>query len=511
MKSQSTHHIDTKKATYAAVLTESSSGNNTHREDNGWVLPSGRSSASNSYENISHVDNHRDDNHVDNSYTEDNIPHNEHANGNHIKEAADVREFTTGAPIEGPCLVIGGTGWVGSFLTKHLSNIFASAKGTIADDKREEFIVHVADINPPRDELKHIHSSNPNIRFHPMDISSFNSVSRIIHEIKPKVVFHLASMIDLRVCPSPVLYSVNVTGTENVIRAIQTIDDGRTSGMPTTRYLVYTSTIDVACVPHQGCEHVTEADGYSKKSPTNYEVTKVEAEKMVLAANRNGNNGYCTTNLITIALRPGHVFGIFDPVIPTMEAVPPIAVGPSWSRMSMVYVENIAIAHIHSYYLLLQQYDRRRQAKIENGEDIGGKPFFITDFDANFCDFYFSLIGKKSSKWIRFPALLVRIVIIICDILQVLMWRLFSVNYFHPMTGVSSGTFMPCVHVTADSRLAHKVLHYKDNGIEVIQSGKVNGSGSDIANDKFWMEKGLPRLFGKEEAIQKTIAWAKER
>jgi hypothetical protein len=91
------------------------------------------------------------------------------------------------------------------------------------------------------------------------------------------------------------------------------------------------------------------------------------------------------------------------------------------------------------------------------------------------------------------------------------MWRLFSVNYFHPMTGVSSGPFMPGGHLTADSRLAHKVLHYKDNGIEVIQSGNVKGSGSDIANDKFWMEKGLPRLFGKEEAIQKTIAWAKER
>jgi nucleoside-diphosphate-sugar epimerase len=416
-------------------------------------------------------------------------------------EAAAAAATAT-AILKGPVLVIGGAGWVGSFLTKHLSALMM---------KDPTAVVHVADIDSPRPELAHMHA-RPNVRHHPVDVSSYSSVDRIMTEIQPVSVFHLASVIDLRICPSPTLHSVNVIGTKNVVKALSLLEK------TVTRYLIYTSTIDVAAGA-RGAIMAKESDGYSVTPQSQYEATKIAAEKCVLEANNysvvdTGVTG-SQNNLVCLALRPGHIFGEYDPIIPTIRAVPPVYVGAEWTRMSMVYVENAAIAHIHALYLLQQQVLRHHKCLEQTGprgrnsgrifragdEDISGKAYFITDFDANFCDFYFTFVGKRVlfRAW-RIPAWVVAALIFVCNWIQFVSVKIFSVNYFHPVTGISNGTAMPCYHLTACPKLAHERLHYRDNS-----SASTEHCG--LISDLFWEHRGMPTLIAKHETIKRTTAW----
>jgi sterol-4alpha-carboxylate 3-dehydrogenase (decarboxylating) len=152
--------------------------------------------------------------------------------------------------------------------------------------------------------------------------------------------------------------SVNVTGTENIIAACVEHKVPK---------LIYTST---ASVVFQGEDliGVDETAPYASRPMDYYTKTKIEAEKLVLAASGRGGT------LATCALRPSGIFGERDPLL-----VPKIVskaasrsgfkfiIGNGENFMDYTYVGNIAQAH-------LQAAD-----KLTFTGPITGQAYFITN------------------------------------------------------------------------------------------------------------------------------------
>jgi len=146
---------------------------------------------------------------------------------------------------------------------------------------------------------------------------------------------------------------INVDGSANVVRTCKELS------IPT---LVYTSSPSVV---HSGgdIENGNESLPIADHFTSPYPATKAQAEKIVLAANKDG--------LRTVALRPHLIWGPGDPhILPRLVkkakggklALP----GPE-KVIDSIYVENAAQAHV----LALQEL--RGQGR------CSGKPYFITN------------------------------------------------------------------------------------------------------------------------------------
>ena len=99
-----------------------------------------------------------------------------------------------------------------------------------------------------------------------------------------------------------IVYDVNVNGTRAVIAAC--------IRSASVRALVYTSSIDVTFDGRPVCDGTEERPYPANPGEFNgYIHSKVMAERHVLAANSPGG-------LLTTALRPSHIFGPGDPMIP---------------------------------------------------------------------------------------------------------------------------------------------------------------------------------------------------
>ncbi|MHB8808526.1 MAG: NAD-dependent epimerase/dehydratase family protein [Desulfobulbaceae bacterium] len=128
-------------------------------------------------------------------------------------------------------------------------------------------------------------------------------------------------------------YSVNVTGTENVLAAC------RSQGV---RSLIHTSTPSVVFAGRD-IEGGDETLPYSEKPLCHYAATKIIAERMVLAAN--------SETLRTAALRPHLVWGPGD-----TQIIPRLLergrqgrlrmVGSGLNRVDISFIDNVADAHL---------------------------------------------------------------------------------------------------------------------------------------------------------------------
>ena len=128
-------------------------------------------------------------------------------------------------------------------------------------------------------------------------------------------------------------YSINVEGTENVIRCCQ--EHGISK-------LIFTSSPSVT-FDGGDQQNIRENVEYPSKWLAHYPHTKAIAEKAVLAANN--------ATLATVALRPHLIWGPGDP-----HLIPRVLergkrrrlkiIGDGDNKVDMVYVENAALAHI---------------------------------------------------------------------------------------------------------------------------------------------------------------------
>jgi nucleoside-diphosphate-sugar epimerase len=166
----------------------------------------------------------------------------------------------------GVCMVIGGSGWTGSYVVHSLLQLAKEGHNVS---------VHSVDVCRPTDDFQELHDGDV---FHLCDISDAESVNALFDAVNPMVVFHLASIIDLREHPSDALEKVNVDGTNNIIAALKRLSRFK------PRCLIYTSSIDVVSGPW-GCRDATEETPYPAHPTNGYKRTKIAAERAVLAAN----------------------------------------------------------------------------------------------------------------------------------------------------------------------------------------------------------------------------------
>jgi nucleoside-diphosphate-sugar epimerase len=173
------------------------------------------------------------------------------------------------------------------------------------------------------------------------------------------VVFHVAARFGFG-HDRDAFWSVNVTGTDNVIEACVSKDVPR---------LIYTSTPSV--VGYVGDQEGIAEAPYATAHEGLYGETKAEAEQRVLAANGRGlaSGG----QLATISLRPHLVFGPGDPkLIPTAveraRAGRLPIVGDGTNRVDLTFIDNAAWSHLDA-------------ASALTGADVdcAGRAYFISN------------------------------------------------------------------------------------------------------------------------------------
>lgn len=237
------------------------------------------------------------------------------------------------------CLVTGGSGFLGRALTKALVE-----RGCA---------VHSLDIRP---------DANPHrdVRYFTGDIRDYQIVRTAIEGCS--TVFHCAAVMNFLGVARPSMrrevYGINVTGTENVVRAC------REAGV---KALVHTSSHCV-CFDTRPVFAGDETKPYAKRYLDLYGETKSAAERIALAADREGG-------LRTAALRPGGVWGssddcyMFGKFIQQLVKGKLVAtIGPADAIIDNTHVENLVLAEILA-----------AEALVTKPEVAGGQAYFIID------------------------------------------------------------------------------------------------------------------------------------
>ncbi|KAF4960229.1 hypothetical protein FSARC_10542 [Fusarium sarcochroum] len=240
-------------------------------------------------------------------------------------------------PLINASLVIGGCGFVGYHLVRHL----------LKDDESGD--VHVLDRVVSRNQ-------HEKATYFQGDITDIDLLREIIAEIRPTVIFHCASpTASLPAKREGEYYATNVKGTEALLTAAAESD--------AVRAFVLTSTIDVYANP----PHTDADETYPLWSPLDksneYNRTKSIGDCLVRDANG--------PQLRTVALRPGHgygerhVQGLVEPLDMCINNKNLVQLGPGENLMEVCSGDNSAIAHILAAKALL---DPSRAAGKVDGE-----------------------------------------------------------------------------------------------------------------------------------------------
>jgi 3beta-hydroxy-delta5-steroid dehydrogenase/steroid delta-isomerase len=250
----------------------------------------------------------------------------------------------------GICLVVGGSGFLGSHLVQAL----------IQNNCSVRIISHIS--------VDHL---DPRVQVMVGDICDPDFVLEACKGVD--TVFHLASVIATsRLMPKSAkeqIYSVNIRGTENVIRACQESEVNR---------LIYTSTNNV--VFDREIVQGDETLSYAEQIIDLYTETKIEAEKKIVAAN--------SESLLTCAIRPGGIYGPGDNCMLKrfVEALKKgtlrFTLGCAHTLGDCVYIDNLVYAHL----LAARQLKKEASA-------VAGQVYFISDgVPANYFEFLKPLI-----------------------------------------------------------------------------------------------------------------------
>lgn len=323
------------------------------------------------------------------------------------------------------CLITGGSGFLGSHLVQQVSAVCKST--------------HYIDIQDPQHELAKADSSAV---FHKCSLADADAVEKVFKASMPDTVFHLASMIDCRPRPSPIVDAVNVGGTDLIITLCKRYG---------VKCLVYTSSIEVLYGAQgigNACDRCPETACYPPKTTQEYQRTKIEAERLVIAANGVGS-------LQTVSLRPGHIFGPGDDLffMASVQACFGVGKFPSFGAanaalMSMVYVENMAAAHVLA------------AAKLAKGTPkVAGGAFNIRDFDQNIVATYHDAAGV-GAPWFTLPFWFLYILVRSAVAVAIICHDLLGIQILHPKTGLHEAALTAGLPATMDDTLAKSVLGY---------------------------------------------------
>ncbi|MEZ5071110.1 MAG: NAD-dependent epimerase/dehydratase family protein [Bacteroidales bacterium] len=260
-------------------------------------------------------------------------------------------------------LVTGGGGFMGMALIKRLH-----ADGhRVTSFSRREYPLHWA---------LGIPSIQGDIRDEPALAAAFKDRD---------VVYHLAGKVGIWGDPKE-YHSINVSGTETVIRACRKAGVGR---------LIYTSASSVV-FDGSDLDGIDESYPYPEKHGSAYSATKAEAERLVLAAN--------STELRTMALRPHLVWGPYD-----SHLVPAILKRAGSERLRRVgdhehfidttYIDNM----IDALVLAADALEKNPEASGKAMFISNGEPARVWDFINSIVQFAgYEPVYKRIPEWIAY-------------------------------------------------------------------------------------------------------------
>ena len=246
----------------------------------------------------------------------------------------------------GDAIVIGGCGFVGYHIVKHLAEQPDRGSITVISRKPE-------------------HNKIPGVKYVAGDLTDREAMQRLLSDLKPQIIFHVAAprATNEGDVPDQEHYRINVQGTESILACAEKT--------PSVRALVYTSTCAVA----KDYEHINvneDAPLWDEKSKTlPYFKTKALADAMVLEAN--------TSKLRTCTLRLPMVYGERDnQFIPAnlklvMGKNTKVQLGDGKNRVQPHYVGNAAKGHVLAAKALLGESSKGE------GPRVGGEAFILTD------------------------------------------------------------------------------------------------------------------------------------
>ncbi|KAI9831873.1 MAG: erg26, C-3 sterol dehydrogenase [Phylliscum demangeonii] len=266
---------------------------------------------------------------------------------------------TTATPPLGTVLVVGGCGFLGYHLVRLLL------------DEGQCDAVAVLDTNIQRNRW-------PAVSYHAGDITSIESTRAIVAGVQPRVIIHTATPLPHLTRVDPGLYRrVIVDGTANLLACA--------AATPSVVAFVYTST----CAVIEGYEwHMVDerAPLLDRPLPRDpYRENKATADRLVRQANgadrlvRQANG----PGLRTVCLRPGGLFGERDQLVigPLLDELAlgrtNVQMGSNSTRFDMVYVGNVADAHLLAARALVAADADADPA----APKVDGEAFFITNDD----------------------------------------------------------------------------------------------------------------------------------
>lgn len=196
-----------------------------------------------------------------------------------------------------------------------------------------------------------------------LDVSDCETVESVFLRVRPDTVMNLAAVIDMR--PEG-----NIAGME-VVNDFGTgilLDAAKRHG---ARAFIHVSTLDVSWAQRPMKLHAPDPPGDLQTGSTmGYVRSKARGEARVNFEAKGDSD------LDVVVLRPAHIFGDLvqkDPVAEYLCTIPPLRIGDSAVRMSMVSVNTVVEAILRA-----SAHSKR----------LRGRTYALKDHDANFFEFY---------------------------------------------------------------------------------------------------------------------------
>eukprot|EP01134_Creolimax_fragrantissima_P007435 CFRG7435T1 len=240
-------------------------------------------------------------------------------------------------------LVTGGRGFIGRAIVEELLSLPQTCESNI----------YVLDTTLPTEQSEDYHERVTYIR---ADVTSKTHMRRAVNGMD--ALFHAASTRCQPWMSEESAYDVNVTGTINVIDAAREVG---------VRNFVFTSSAYVVMCYLGAWIDVDENQKYPSQYIDTYTAHKAEAERIVLAAT--------TREFATVVLRPSIAFGLGDGVFADVYVKGEVQyfLGQGATLMDMVYIGDVAKAHVRAYERLLAAATR---------DTVSGQIYHIGQKDA---------------------------------------------------------------------------------------------------------------------------------